>query len=75
MRLPGFSKSQPAVAALPPVPKPEDPEIETARKRLREQEKLRSGRRGSVLTGGQGVTEKRGAVSRPEGRAAELLGG
>lgn len=62
-------------APLPPLPTRKDPEIEAARKRQQQADKLRRGRRSSILTGGQGVTEPLGAVNRPEARSAELLGG
>lgn len=77
MRLPGFGGGAPGYQPPPPLPmpKPEDPEIEAARTKQREAEKLRRGRRSSMITGGQGVTEPLGSVGRPEARAANLLGG
>ena len=60
---------------LPAFPTSADPEIEAARKRQRDAERLRSGRRASMITGGKGVTEPLGSVGRPEARAANLLGG
>ena len=65
----------PDPGALTALPTAGDPEIEAARKRQREQERLRSGRRASIMSGGQGVASPLGVVSRPEGRAAELFGG
>ena len=65
----------PEASSLPPVPTAADPEIEAARQRQREAERLRKGRRASMITGGQGVTEPLGSVGRPEARAANLLGG
>ena len=65
----------PEIPALPKLPTATDPEIEAARKRQREAEKLRQGRRTLMLTGGKGVTEPLGSVGRPEARAATVLGG
>lgn len=48
-------------------------ETEAARKRAREAEQLRRGRRASILTSGRGVTEPLGSAQRP--RASSLLGG
>ena len=48
-------------------------EDEEARKRAREAEQMRRGRRASILTSGRGVTEPLGSISRP--RASSLLGG
>ncbi len=55
----------PAPAPLPPVVKREDPEIEAARKRKLAAAKLTKGRRSSVLTGGAGIGDDLGSVSRP----------
>jgi len=73
----GFSKPEPPPPLpppkpLPPLPKREDPEIEAKRKRQLTAEKLRKGRRSTVLTSGRGVQDELGEVSRP--RAAKLLG-
>ena len=65
----------PEPTPLPAFPTSADPEIEAARKRQRDAERLRSGRRASMITGGKGVTEPLGSVGRPEARAANLLGG
>ena len=65
----------PEAPPLPSVPTAADPEIEAARKRQRAAERLRTGRRASMITGGKGVTEPLGSVGRPEARAANLLGG
>lgn len=63
-------------APLPPLPTREDPEIEQARKRAQIAEKLRRGRRSTILTSGRGVEDQLGSVSRPEARGgATLLGG
>lgn len=51
----------------------EDRELEGARKRAREAEKLRKGRQASILTSSRGVTEPLGTANRP--RASSLLGG
>lgn len=51
----------------------QDREIEAARKRIREAERLRQGRRASILTSSRGVTEPLGTANRP--RASTLLGG
>ena len=60
---------------LPPVPTRADPEIEEARRREREAQRLRQGRRAQILTSGAGDTAPLGSSSRPEARAAQLLGG
>lgn len=60
---------------LPPITSRADPDIESARQRQREAERLRAGRRASIITGGQGVTEPLGSVSRPQAGGSTLLGG
>lgn len=67
-----FSPPTPTPPALPPVPKPDDPAIEEARRKRRLAELNRRGRGSTVLTGGEGVTEE-APVKRPELR--KLLGG
>jgi hypothetical protein len=48
----------------PPVPTYDDPEIEAARKKLRQSERRRKGRGSTILTGGLGDTGQ-ASVSRP----------
>lgn len=53
-----FGGSKPAtVAPPPPLPERTDPSIEDARKRAQLAASRRRGRRATVLTGGQGVTD------------------
>ena len=70
-----FTPDIPEISPLTALPTAADPEIEAARQRQREAERLRKGRRASIITGGKGVTEPLGSVSRPEARASDLLGG
>ena len=51
----------------------QDRELEEARRRAREAERLRRGRQASIMTSTRGVTEPLGSVDRP--RASSLLGG
>lgn len=74
MRFPGFSSSTPSVPPPPPPPTREDPEVKAAREKTRLAALQRKGRRASILTGGQGVEDSLGSVSRPEARSAQLLG-
>ena len=60
---------------LPPIPTRADPEIEEARRREREAQRLRQGRRAQILTSGAGHTAPLGSSNRPTARAANLLGG
>ena len=64
-----------AVAPAPPLPTRDDPELEEARRREREAESLRRGRRASIVTGAQGVTAPLGEVNRPQAGGSTLLGG
>ncbi len=65
-------------AAQPPIvaalPKRADKEVSEASKRARSAALLRKGRRSTILTGGSGLTDPLGSVSRPQARAATLLG-
>jgi type IV secretory pathway VirB10-like protein len=70
-----FGGSPPTPAPPPPVPTREDPAVEESKKKLRMAERQRSGRRASILTGGQGVMGEAAATERPEARSAALLGG
>lgn len=75
-RLPGFSSGAPsAPAPLPPLPEREDPAVIESREKLRLSEKRRKGRAASILTGGQGVEDDLGVVTRPAGRSPAKLGG
>ena len=57
MTLPGFISSAPALPPPPPPPvKTTDPAIAASRKKLRESELRRKGRRSTIITGGQGIT-------------------
>lgn len=62
MRLPGrsiISPPKPDIPAAPaPAPKRDDPAIADARKKALAAERRRSGRRASIVTGGQGVGEE-----------------
>ena len=85
--LPGFGSGSPSAvtdvtagllgrkppASLPPLPTRRDPEIAAARKKQRDIELRRKGRRSTILTSGRGVEDQLG-VSRPQARGAELLG-
>lgn len=66
-------KAPKAPEALPPVPTREDPAIETARKKQQSSERLRRGRKGSILTSSAGVEED-ASILRPGARSAKLLG-
>ena len=70
-----FGGKIPDAPPLPPVTTRDDPEIESARQREREAQKLRQGRRSQILTSGAGDTAPLGSSSRPTARAANLLGG
>jgi hypothetical protein len=64
----------PEVAPPPPPPTPVDPAIEESKKRLRESEQRRSGRRASILTSPQGDLGET-EIARPEARSgAATLG-
>lgn len=55
----GTQKSATPVVQPPPAtPTREDPEIAAARKKARQEELKRRGRRATILTGGQGVTSE-----------------
>ena len=70
-----FGGRLPDTPPLPPITTRDDPEIEAARQREREAQRLRSGRRSQILTSGAGDTAPLGSSSRPAARAANLLGG
>ena len=60
---------------LAPLPTRADPEIAAAKKRQAEADKLRKGRRSSILTSGRGAEDILGSqITRPEARGAKLLG-
>lgn len=63
----------PPPAPPPPAPKRTDPEVDEAGRRQREADRLRRGRRATILTSSRGVEDQLG-VSRPEARGARLLG-
>jgi hypothetical protein len=50
-------------------------EVNVARDKMLRAEKRRRGRRSTILTSGEGVTDKLGLVSRPGARRPGLLGG
>ncbi len=71
-----FSPKTPAVEPLPPLPTREDPSVKAARDREKLEAGRRKGRRATVLTSGQGVTDE-GTLGRPRltgDRSATLLG-
>lgn len=77
LTLPGFDKifgapKPPELPVPPPLPERTDPAVAEAKEKLRLSERRRRGRRAAVLTGGRGVEEELGSVSRPEARAAKL---
>lgn len=53
----GKGPKPPKVDPPPPVPQVTDPAVEDAARRARQAEGKRKGRRSTLLTGGQGVTE------------------
>ena len=74
MKVPGFSRSTPALPpAPPPPPKRDDPAIAEARKKLRASELRRKGRRSMVVTGGEGVLGEAPLIQ-PQARGAQVLG-
>ncbi len=60
-----FGGSSAAPAPLPPVPTFEDPAIEDRRRKLKQSEARRRGRRSTILTGGQGALGD-APVTRPQ---------
>lgn len=66
------AKKPRAPEPLPPLPTRKDPAIEDARKRQASADRMRKGRRSTILTSGRGVDDELGNVARP---AAKLLGG
>lgn len=71
----GGAPKQAAPTPLAPLPTRADPEIAAAKKRQKTADKLRKGRRSSILTSSGGVDDLLGTqVSRPEARGATLLG-
>ncbi len=52
-----FSSKPSKVEAPPPLPKRTDPSVENARKKAQLDASRRRGRRATILTGGQGVTD------------------
>lgn len=68
-----LSPDIPASPPPPPVPKRTDPEVDEAGRRQREADRLRRGRRATILTSSRGVEDQLG-VTRPEARGARLLG-
>jgi len=73
---PGFGGGAPAVPPPPPPPPPiperTDPAVEQASQNLAASEAKRRGRRGSILTSGQGV--QGGSLVRPEADDNSVLG-
>ena len=65
-------KPAPLPPPPPPPPTPDDPAVVESKKKLRESELRRRGRRASILTGGQGALGE-AEVARPEA-GAQLLG-
>jgi len=63
----------PTPAPLPPLPTREDPEIDAARKRQATADKLRKGRRSSILTSSSGTTDSFNA-ERPAATGVTKLG-
>lgn len=64
----------PPEPSVPPPPTREDPSIAEAKRKQRQAELMRRGRRASVVTSSRGVEDELGTVNRPEARAAQLLG-
>lgn len=74
-KLLGLDQGAPPPPAAPTaLPQRDDPEIGQARKRQQEADRLRKGRRASILTSSRGVEGGLGSVNRPGARAAQLLG-
>lgn len=78
--LPGGSVFDPPKPDKPPPaatpPKREDESVKIAGAQQRRAERLRRGRRASILTSGQGLEDELGILSRPEARGgSQLLGG
>ena len=72
----GFVRTQlPGATGTSPAPPPArtDPAIAAARKKQRDIELRRRGRRSSILTSRRGVTQQ-APIARPQARKAELLG-
>ena len=65
-------KGPPPLEALPPTPTRDSPEVLEAARRQAEADRLRKGRRSTILTSRRGVEDKLGTVNRPE--ASTLLG-
>ena len=61
----------------PPAAPPtrDDQQVQQARERAVEAARLRRGRAATVLSSGAGVQDELGSVSRPQARAATMLGG
>ncbi len=59
---------------LPELPTREDPAIAAARKTQQSAERLRRGRKSSILTSSSGVQDD-ASILRPGARSAKLLGG
>ena len=66
--------ARPIIASAAPASR-KDPEVEAARRRQQTADRLRRGRRASILTSGRGVEDELGSVSRPSATGATLLGG
>lgn len=76
MILPGFNSAGPGPLPAPtPITSKPDPAIAEAKERLRLSERRRKGRRATIVTSARGVQDELGSVSRPQARAARLLGG
>lgn len=69
----GLAPERQAAPAAPAQSTQVDPAIEATRKRKLAADKLRQGRRASILSS-SGVNEPLGSVGRPQARAAQLLG-
>jgi len=67
----GGGEKQEAPPPLPPVPTRADPAIAAAKKRQQHSAKMRKGRKASILTSGQGVSDGTGSSSQA---GAKLLG-
>ena len=72
-----FSSSAPTPAPLPEPVTREDPSIAEAKKKAKQAELQRKGRRAAIVNsgGGAGLDDDLGSsVSRPEARSAQVLG-
>lgn len=71
-----FSPSTPAITQPDPLPTRDDPAIAAAANEQRQAALRRRGRRASILTSGEGVTDELGAVASgaPGTRKAQVLG-